>query len=386
MPQVTLGQLSDTRRNNFDFLRFFFASLVIFSHSYVLLNPDGNATEPGARLTSMKMDFGSLAVAGFFAISGFLITQSWQRTDRLTDYLKKRALRIYPGWIAALLFGVFIAAPFLRPHHRLEMGLGTLDYLSQLALYHIGVSLDGLDKSLPGVGGVNSSTWTIPFEVLCYLLVALLGLLGLFRRRAAILLPALALLIYCALPKHTQFFPFGPLGPSINGLQVPYFGNLRTLPILTVYFLSGMMYYLFRERIPHSPWLLGGSLLLLGLSLWHLPLAPFFFVILPTFGFYALFYLAFLPLGRLYAFAKHGDLSYGIYLYAFPIQRLLILEQFRGYHLAPLTLFLAAWVLACGAAVLSWRFVERPFLRLKPRSPLPPAESVGVPAVSAVEV
>jgi len=71
------------------------------------------------------------------------------------------------------------------------------------------------------------------------------------------------------------------------------------------------------------------------------------------------------------------------HLYAYPLQRILILEQFRGYHLTPMTLFLAAWVLACGAAALSWRLVERPALRLKPRSSLPPAERTGVPAVAA---
>ena len=358
MSLPTLGDLSDTRKNNFDFLRFFFASLVIFSHSYVLLNPDGNASEPGARLTLLRMDFGSLALACFFAISGFLITQSWQRTGRTSDYLKKRAPRIYPGWIAALLFGVFLAAPLLRPHHSLSLGVGTLKYLSQLALFHIGVSPSGLDKSLPGVGGVNSSTWTIPFEVLCYLLVALLGLLGLFRRRTVLLLLTSALLLYCALPQHTHYLPFGPLGPSINGFQVPYLGNLRTLPILAAYFLSGMAFFLFRDRIPHSPWLLAVSALLVGLALRDLPLAPLFFVILPTAGFYVLFYLAFLPLGNLHAWAKRGDLSYGVYLYAFPLQRLLISEQFRGYHLTPLTLFLAAWVLACACAALSWRFVR----------------------------
>ena len=383
MPQVTFGQLCDTRRNNFDFLRFFLASLVIFSHSYVLLSPNGNASEPGARLTSMKMDFGSLAVACFFAISGFLITQSWHKTPRVKEYLMKRVLRIYPGWIAALLFGVFIAAPLLRPHHGLELGIGTLNYLSQLVFFHIGIAPNGWDKSLPHVSCINSSTWTLPFEVLCYLLVILLGRLNLFHKRVLILLPTLALLIYCALPAHTHFSSFGPLGPSINWMQLPYFGNLRTLPILTVYFLSGALFYLYRDRIPQSPFLLAGSLLLMGLSMFDLPLASVFFVVLPTFGFYILFYLAFLPLGSLHAFARHGDLSYGIYLYAFPLQRLLIAEQFRGYHLTPLVLFLAAWVLACGAAALSWRLVERPFLKLKPRSSSPPAESVGVPAVPA---
>lgn len=377
MPQATLGQLCDTRRNNFDFLRFFLASLVIFSHSYLVLTPDGNQIEPLSRATYMKRNYGSLAVVGFFAISGFLITQSWLRTPQMLDYFKKRVLRIYPGWTAALLVCVLVVAPLLRPHHELALhDWGTYGFLSQLLLRNM-----GLLKPLPGAGLPDGSTWTVPFEILCYALVAALGALGLLRRRLWVFALAAALLLYVNSPALTLNQTFGPVVP---GFQIPYFGNLQCLPFFVVYFLSGALFLLFRDRIPHSPWLLAASAALVGLTLFHLPLAGLFFVILPTFGLYLLFYLAFLPLGNLYRWAKHGDLSYGVYLYAYPIQRLLISEQFRGYHLTPLTLFLLAWVLSCGAAVLSWRFVERPFLRRKPRSPLPPTEQAGVPAVPAV--
>ena len=171
--------------------------------------------------------------------------------------------------------------------------------------------------------------------------------------------------------------------PPFGIHTLPYIGWLWPLPQFVVFFLVGMLFFLFRDRIPHSPRLLAASVVLVGLTLGRLPLSGLLFVILPTFGFYILFYLAFLPAGKLYDWAKHGDLSYGIYLYAYPLQRILIAEQSHGCHLTPLTLFLLAWVLACGAAALSWRFVERPFLRLKPRSPLPPMEEVGVPAVPA---
>lgn len=379
MPQVTFGQLCDTRRNNFDFLRFFFASLVIFSHCYLLLRPDQVDVDPLAQATDMKMSFGSLAVAGFFAISGFLITQSWLRSRTVTDYLKKRVLRIYPGWIVALLFGVIALAPLLRSHHHLNLGsVATYRSFEQLLFRHSGQGQNLLD-----LGAINGSTWTIPFEIMCYGLVAALGLLNLFHKRILVLLLSAVLLVYINLPIQTLYKTFGPTVPY---LQIPYFDDLRCLPLFVVYFLSGTLYFLFRDRIPQSPWLLAASVVLVGLTLGHLPLAPLLFVILPTFGFYILFYLAFLPVGSLHNFARHGDLSYGVYLYAWPMQRILIAEQFRGSHLTPLTLFLAAWVLACGAAALSWRFVERPFLRLKPRSALPPTESVGVPAVSAAEV
>ncbi len=378
MTRPTFGQLSDTRRNNFDFLRFFFASLVIFSHSFLLLPAFGDRAEPLWRLTQARMNFGTLSVACFFAISGFLITQSWQRQPQLGDFFKKRVLRIYPGWTAALLFCVFLVAPVLRPGHGLALhDIGTYGFLAQLILRNTGIL-----HTLPGVGMVNGSIWTIPFEILCYCLVALVGLTGAFRR--PLLLAAGAALMLAALNwPALRWLPM--YWPPFGTHPLPYIGWLYPLPQFAVFFLSGMVFFLFRNRIPHSLPLLAVSVLLVGLTLGHLPLAGAFFVIFPTFGFYILFYLAFLPVGTLYDWAKHGDLSYGIYLYAYPLQRLLIAGQSRGFHLSPQTLFLLAWILACGMAALSWRFIERPFLRLKPKSPLPPMEDSGVPAVPAGE-
>jgi len=379
MPFQTFGQLSETRRNNFDFLRFFFASLVIFSHSYMILRADEVVIDPLSRASHMRMSLGTLSVACFFAISGFLITQSWLRTPQARDYFKKRALRIYPGWIAALLFGVLVVGPLLRSPLRLDLG-NPMTYHSfpRLLLYRLGTGqfLPDIKHGLPYT--INGSTWTIPFELLCYGLAAALGILGVYRRRGLVLVPAVALLVYVSLPVQVIHRLFGPAAPH---LSAPYFGDVTFLPIFGMYFLWGALFFLFRDRIPHSPWLLLVSLVLVGLTLWGLPLGPIMLAVVSTAGFYVLFYLAFLPVGRLHAWAKHGDLSYGLYLYAFPIQLLVISEQFRGYHLTPWALFLAAWVLSVGAAALSWRFVERPFLRLKPKSPGRPAEDAGVPAV-----
>ena len=376
MPQVTLGQLSDTRRNNFDFLRFFFASLVILTHAYSLVTPSQEGREPLAALTHGRISFGSVAVDCFFAISGFLITQSWVRTDGTADYLKKRILRVYPGWTVALLFCVLVVAPVLRPGHGLALhDKDTYSFLSQLLLHNTGVL-----KILPGIGLPNGSTWTIPFEIMCYLLVAALGLLGWLRRPLAVAALGVLLLTALNLPA-LRLLPMN--WPPFGSHPLPYIGWMWPLPQFVTYFLSGMLFFLFRDRVPHSPWLFAASVALVTLTLGRLPLAGLLFVALPTAGFYALFYLAFLPLGPLHAWAKHGDLSYGVYLYAYPIQRLLVAGQGHGYLLSPAALFLLAWALACLAAVVSWRLVERPALRLKPRAARPPMEQTGVPAVAA---
>src|SRR5688500_8947204 len=86
----------DPRRNNFDLLRFLFASLVVFSHSYSIVLPKSDApSEPLAFLTGRQISLGTLSVYGFFVISGFLIAQSWTRSRSFGQFLKKRALRLY---------------------------------------------------------------------------------------------------------------------------------------------------------------------------------------------------------------------------------------------------------------------------------------------------
>src|SRR5205085_4562125 len=110
MPRPTLGELSAGRANNFDALRFALAALVILSHSFPLLQRD-NRHEPLAVATGGQITGGEVAVGGFFILSGFLIAQSWDNSRGLGDYLRKRAARIYPGFLAAALVCALIAGP-----------------------------------------------------------------------------------------------------------------------------------------------------------------------------------------------------------------------------------------------------------------------------------
>src|SRR4051795_583952 len=105
----------DPRQNNFDLLRFLFASLVVFSHSYAIVVPRSDtATEPLAFLSGRQMSLGTLSVYGFFAISGFLIAQSWTRSRGFGDFLKKRALRLYPGFAVMTLFCALFVVPLAK--------------------------------------------------------------------------------------------------------------------------------------------------------------------------------------------------------------------------------------------------------------------------------
>src|SRR4051794_5607980 len=111
--KIRLGNVSRGRQNNIDFLRFYLAAVVIFSHSYPMLWGSNNR-EPVSLATRGQRTGGELAVDGFFILSGFLIARSWMSSRGLGDYLRRRALRIYPGFLGAIAFSALIAAPRLQ--------------------------------------------------------------------------------------------------------------------------------------------------------------------------------------------------------------------------------------------------------------------------------
>lgn len=345
---ILLGDVSRGRENNIDFLRFFLAVVVIFSHSYPLLW-GSNDREPLSLATGGQRTGGELAVDGFFILSGFLIARSWVSSRGLGDYLRRRALRIYPGFLAAISFSGLIAAPLLRD--------GAAAYWGAFSWRDFLLRGINLEFYTPSSGPpANGSLWSIRYEFMCYLAVAALGLCGLMSRRGLV---ALGWLLCEGLYACQIYFHLEMYGSRLSWLYC--FPGLW--PRLMSDFLAGVLFYCYRDRIVLSwPSLLGAAtgLFTLGVavpSLRPLPLA------VPVLGAYVLFFAAYFPAGRLRHFASRGDLSYGLYLYAFPLQQLLI-RAFRPL-LHPLTLSPLALGVTALFAALSWRFVESPFLRLK---------------------
>ena len=350
---LNFGALSDGYDNNFDFLRFLLAALVIYCHSHPLLSGNGNRDILG-QLTRGRFDFGDVAVNGFFVISGFLITGSWLRSRGTWDFLKKRILRIYPGFIVASLFCVLLVGPLAAAHLPTYLAnldpLGTIKRLLLLREPNQAGAFSGLHSSY-----LNGSLWTIKYEFWCYLLVIALGLSGALRRRALPLLLFLASLLVYGLvgydPTHR------PAGEGIFLEKV--IGSLYHWPRFLACFLAGAVFFLYREKIPYSPKWLAVSLAALAACVWQ-GMAVF----LPVFGTYALLYAAFHPGLKLQEFGRRGDFSYGLYLYAWPVQQLLLF-YFGGVGWNPHTLFVAAFVVTLGLAMVSWHLVEKPFLKRK---------------------
>jgi peptidoglycan/LPS O-acetylase OafA/YrhL len=349
MPAASRG-----RSNNFDILRFALALLVIVTHSYgLLLGP--SAREPLTVVTRGQLGFGDLAVDCFFVISGFLITASWSNGDGLLSFLSKRVRRIYPGIAVAILFCLLVVAPlgavrpaeYLRHLSPLTVFSSVLTSLAQLQI----PQQPGVFQGQAYAGILDLSLWTIRYECLCYVMVAVLGVLGLLQRRLAMAaLFALALGLYL-----WQTFAGGL--PMLDWRVLPILGRLQPWPRFLVFYTAGMVFYLYRDRIPRRRSLAWTSAALLLLSL-PAGLAA----TLPICGSYLLLYAAFQQPARFRSFARHGDFSYGLYIYACPVQQLLI--HYFQPELTPLLLFLAATPITLVLAAASWHWIEAPCLRL----------------------
>lgn len=332
------------RRNNFDFLRFFLATAVVFYHSFIVL---------GRGQTYL----GLLAVLGFFGISGYLVTQSWERKRSTLDYFRNRVVRIYPGFVAACLFDHFIVAPLAADSG--ARYLARIDpvhlVLEAVLLRH--TSIRGIFSDLP-INSVNASLWTVPYEFVCYILLAIVGTLAFTRRRSRLV--ALTILVWAlglALPLSVPRLPLS----RADARTAEMFLRFATC------FLAGAVLYLDRDRIPMTPTLIAAAVALLCLSIWNRAL---FWVVWPIGLPYVLLWVAFHPRIPLQGWGKFGDFSYGTYVYSFPIQQLLV--KYLRPSMNPYSLFLAAMLLTLPVAVFSWYVIERPFLRLKSRSPASP--------------
>lgn len=329
------------RDNNFDALRLVAAATVVFSHSFFIAE-GSEAHEPLILLTGRQSILGLAGVFVFFAISGFLVTQSFEQTKSPWRYLVKRALRIFPGYFVVLLLTAFVLGPAVT-------NLPLDDYFKHPEPYRY--VLDNAVFSLkthelPGVVfvdnsvglEVNGSLWSLGPEFLMYLTVLALGILRLIRVPACLALLALGMATI-------HFDALGMLGGW--GWMLGFFAAGMTL-----YKLKGSG--IFNGKI--------ALLALIGLAA-SIPLRQFI-LLFPLFGCYLALYLALHPKLPIIPAARFGDLSYGLYIYGWPAQQIVIWLM-RG-HAAWWQDFLLAAPLAAAFAFLSWHLVEKRAIRLKP--------------------
>ncbi len=336
---MLLGDLAQGRDNNFNLIRAIAATAVLVSHAWPLALGPGTA-EPLARLTGNSL--GGWAVDVFFVVSGFVIAASFARRPQARAFLAARSLRLFPGLLVSLLIVAFAIGPLVTT-------LPLTDYLTDpdLPLFMIrNMALVSPHYTLPGVFETNpypavvGSIWTLVYEVACYLGVLAVGLLGAFRDQRRM---AAALFLYVLIWAAYAFAGEGlhPRADALHRLSLPFF--------------VGVLIFALRLRLPLTLWWIAGLWGLVAL-ISGTPLAlPAQIVAMG----YTVFWLAYVPRGALLAYNRFGDYSYGIYIYAFPLQGLMV------WMIGPMTpgmniaLALPA-TFAC--AILSWHLVEAPAL------------------------
>ncbi|HEX3367108.1 acyltransferase [Phenylobacterium sp.] len=339
---------ASSRQNGFGALRLLFASLVILSHAPQMLDGD-MSREPIHRLFG-NLSFGSIAVDGFFLISGYLITASFVSDSG--SYAWKRILRIYPGYIVCYLLCVLVVAPL----GGVDLGnLSLRDWailFGRMAILKL-PEMNGVFTGLP-TPALNGSMWTIIYEARCYIVAALLGLSGLYRHKGLFF----ALLLFLLAANILILTPAAQVAASATRAVWGALGEPVLTLRLTTVFLIGSAHRIFSPR--YRGWVAAVCVIALVAALFSAALSE---LAVMTVGGYALFWTALnVKLRPFLTINSKDDISYGVYLYAWPIG-MLILWFWRDVPLPVFILATLAGAVACGA--VSWRLVERPALLLK---------------------
>jgi peptidoglycan/LPS O-acetylase OafA/YrhL len=342
---VRLSDMLSPDQNSFGVIRLAMALAVLFSHSYWFTS-GSKLADPLVRFTGHSI--GEHAVQVFFFLSGILVAQSLLRSRSVLDFAVARALRIFPALIVCVLLTAFVLGPLFTQGSLVQYFADKqlpLYVLKTLALVTGSAPLPHLfhDQALPEM--VNVSLWTLKYEVLCYIGLGLVGGAGLLHDRLRPITTAfiaiLVLTVFVGQPKPLDTYTF-----------------LDNLRYFALYFYAGVLAYLFKDRVYVSGVVLvplaAACALFLGTRLGELATCLFL-------G-YATLWVSTFRFGGLRAFTNQNDYSYGVYIFAGPIQQLVI--SFLPEY-GPTLVSLHTVSIALPLAVFSWELVERPAIAMR---------------------
>lgn len=343
-----LSDLLPGRSNNLNLIRMVAASMVLVSHAHTIVTGDA-ANEPLVAQTGEAL--GKYAVIVFFGISGLLITRSFDRNPDPLRYLAARVLRLWPGLAMTALFCMFVIGGMTStlPATQYFAATGTYAYfVDVVTLVKANSTLPGVFAENPMAHAVNGSLWSLFCEFACYILVLMLGLLGLLRRKWVIVAVGAAFLLA---------FLFFSDWTELGGAWY-YLGRFSNTALAFIY---GMIAYTYRESIPVSfKGVVAGWLAVLAISFIVPDTALIYKAAVQLALVYSVFYLAYVPGGFLLKYNDLGDYSYGMYIFAFPVQQTL-LHYFPAQGIWENVVF--ALMITLLLAVLSWHFVEQNALK-----------------------
>lgn len=348
-------QTEHNRLNNFDFVRILAASMVVFAHSFDLLStPETVETnaEPLRVITHGQISFGSLGVAIFFCLSGYLITQSLNNSQNYSNYFAKRFLRIFPALILDLVIAVFIWGALVTtlPLSAYFSDIHTYQYLWNVFLFKLSYVLPGVfeTNSYPNI--VNMSLWTLPYEFICYFGVVILDVCLISKNRY----------VFAGFGAALFMVGFVVLNSSYASFQLGETDiRLDNFFVLTTYFSAGALFYQFRDKIPLKASISFVLLIIYCLSFYFEKSSIFAYFCLP----YIVFWFVFSPKIKLHGVGKLGDFSYGMYIYSFPVQQTII--YYFGNRMPVTKMIFLSFLLTIPLAVFSWFVVEKRALKLK---------------------
>jgi peptidoglycan/LPS O-acetylase OafA/YrhL len=351
---MRLDAASNERRNNFDVLRLAAATLVLVSHSFVVVG----AAEPHVG----HFTLGALGVEIFFAISGFLVAKSWYAQPRLRAFVVKRSLRIVPALAVTVLALAFVLGPVVSDVSPGEYFRSSATYaypVDNVVATVSGDAVRGVNHGLPGVfasapdASVDKSLWTLPIEVRAYVAIAALGALGLLAGG----LPLLVLGFFALSVAPGSITDTAGIGSALDFLR----GADGETAHLTAMFAFSALLYRYRARVVLHPVAAGAALAALVATMGTPAERPLLVVAIP----YLALFVAYRSWGGLRRLAAHADVSYGLYLLAFPVQQMIV-HLWGGSSLpAPAVVALIAFPITYLLALASWHGVEKRALRLK---------------------
>jgi len=350
MPGVSISDILHRDSNNFDLLRLLAAASVIVSHAYVLARGT-TGIEPLETVSAFTL--GSHAVNVFFILSGLLVAASLDRSSGIVSFATGRALRIVPALAVCVLLTAIVMGPLastLSSGHYFGSSETYAYIVRTMTLSTAAAPLPGVFGGFPQDGIVNMPLWTLKYEVLSYGALGLLAVLGVWKR-GLLLFMAIAGLFAL----HVLLVPERSVGEH---------GVVEHMARFFTCFFLGVAAYRLRGhvRLSVAGAVLAALLLVAANGSRFEEIASYVGV-----GYLALCVAA-LPVARLRRLTARGDISYGLYIYGWPVAQLVVLA---APGIGPEGLAMASLLLACVPATLSWVLIEQPAMRIRHRLRMP---------------
>lgn len=338
--------------NNFDFILLVAAFMVIWGHAYTLLS------QPGVPIV-MGSTIHTFAVKVFFAVSGYLVMSSWIQDPNPIRFIFKRLLRIIPAFVVVVAFSALILGPAVTDLTIAEYFSSDIlfQYFSNL-IFYIHYALPGVYYNNIYPVAVNGSIWTLPVELFMYLLLLAVGcssfLMG--RETTRIFWCLLTLIVIAITVVKAAIIPKLFDGVVIYGTLVS--ASLELAP----YFLVGGMLALFSQLIRYSVTV---AIMLFFIGVFFTGTGTLIHVLNILFVCYTVVVFGSLSTPYIRQTGRFGDISYGVYLYGFPVAQ--TLSWAFGHDIPFLAHIFLALAFTIILAFFSWHLVEKPALSLKPK-------------------